>query len=184
MTTKTSANSKQALLTRLGLMIGGLQTNPPTAAPTLALHGTPYTIAQIIALLEPMQGQLQAVASARAALAKAIATAAAQESAIRAMLGDLRGLLIQAYGPDLVGLAACGIVPKPRVKRTSEQSTIAAAKAAATRSVNGTGKKAAKPTHTVTVTDASGQVVGPKPPTGTPPAARNEPVPAPAAAIK
>jgi hypothetical protein len=74
-------------------------------------------------------------------------------------LTAVRAALIQAYGSDLVGLAACGIEVTPRAPRSSATNTVAAAKAARTRSVNGTGKKAPAPKPTITVTDVDGQMI-------------------------
>jgi hypothetical protein len=160
MATTTSTKPKKTMLMRVGLLIGGLQTSPPTVTQTLVVQGKSYTVAQIIALLVVVQTLLQAAVSAHAAATKAVAAVKAQMTANRALLTAIRATLIQAYGLDVEGLLACGIVVKPRSPRTSQQKTITAAKAAATRVINGTGKKVVKPTHTVTVTDASGQVVG------------------------
>ena len=68
--------------------------------------------------------------------------------------------MIQAYGTDKAGLLGCGITVATRAPRSGATNAIAAAKAAETRKVNGTGKKAAAPAPSAQVLDANGQLIG------------------------
>jgi hypothetical protein len=154
-------DAKSTLASRLGLMIGGLQSNPPTSTKSLVVLGKAYTITQLIAVLVAIQTLLQAVVTAKSAWTKAIAAVKAQSESTASLMAAIRVALIQAYGSDTQGLEGCGITVKEHAKLNSDEQSIKTAKLRATRAANGTGKKTTPPTHTVTVTNAAtGQVVG------------------------
>lgn len=154
----TTTKPKQTRLARLLLFVAGLTSSPPTGSKSIVLLGTAYTVAQLLGLLKPLVTALQAVASTKSTYSKAVAAANAVLTSSKATLAALRPALIQAYGADAQGLAACGIVVKVRTPKTAAQNTVRSMKAAATRKEKGTDTKAPQPS--ITVTDVDGTVYG------------------------
>lgn len=159
-TTTTPKKPKSTFLSIIAAIIAGLQKSPPAGVKSASIQGQTFTIAQLITNLLSIQQVQMAPAPLKVSYSQAVAAAKAQRTAMKSFIDAVIQALTYLYGTDTAGLSGCGITPKKaRAQMTPEQKTIAKAKAAATRNA----KKAAvpvTPTDTVTVTDATGQVIG------------------------
>jgi hypothetical protein len=181
----TPTTPKVSRLQRITHLITGLQNNPP-ATKSITIIGQNMSIPALIALLITLQKALQQNATAKATYAKVVAAANALLKTNEALLSALRPALIQAYGADLNGLAACGIEVKRQPRKKTAEKAASAAKGKATRRKNA----AAAPRPTVLIADPSGVVmdaegvVQPAPAAPAPEAAPAAPgAPAPAAPL-
>ena len=152
-----SSKPKGTKLAWLSMFIAGLSSSPPSGSRSIVLLGKALSVPQLITTLKTLVTALQSVVTTKTAYRNAVAAAKALLATNAGLLGVLRSALILAYGNDAQGLAACGIVVKPRAKRTAQQHTVSAAKGKATRKANGTGAKAPQPA--ITITDSSGRVM-------------------------
>jgi hypothetical protein len=109
---------------------------------TMFLGGAIYTPDSLVALVQSRITLANAIATARAAWVNELAAYAALDRKVNVVLGDLRHLVMSAFGRETPKLASFGF-PIPKVpSMTPEQRAIAARKAHATRKARKTmGKK-------------------------------------------
>jgi hypothetical protein len=122
-------------------VLNGIETELQ-AMPTLFLGGETYTPQTLEAFVQSRIDRANAVATARAAWEDALRAYDTVNKKATIVIGDLRHLVMAAFGRDTPKLASFGF-PLPRVPTlTSEQRSNAAFKAAATRKARKTmGKK-------------------------------------------
>jgi hypothetical protein len=109
----------------------------------LTIDGTSFKTADVIATVQARVDSAQAVVSSRATWQANILSDKAERTKTKTFLSGLRKALFVAFGNSVDVLADFGLAPhKPRVQRTPEEKTAAAAKAKATRAARHTmGKK-------------------------------------------
>ena len=111
---------------------------------TLDLAATTFTPQTLEAYLQNRIALGNAVFTTRAAWTDAIAAYDAASQHARAVIHDLRNLVIAAFGADSPSLGTFGFFAPRRTARTSERKVAATLKAKATRKARGTMSKKQK----------------------------------------
>ena len=109
---------------------------------TMFLGGETYTPDTLVALVQSRISRANAIATARAAWENELVAYDVLDRKVNVVLGDLRHLIMAAFGRETPKLASFGF-PIPKLPTmTTEQRAIAARKAYATRKARKTmGKK-------------------------------------------
>ncbi len=119
-------------------LIDGL-TQHASTIPSIAIGGTTYTTAAIIAVLQARIATGNAVTSTRATWQAAVQADRDKQDQSQAFVSGLRTALQVAFAGQIEPLADFGLAPpKPQPHRTPEQKALQAKKAAATRAARHT----------------------------------------------
>ena len=150
MSTPTKISSRVSLPTVISGLIAGLQKDPPAGAKSVSVLGDTLTVPQTN--LRPAGHAADGAGGHRCPHRPDQGGRAAKgkRTSTRAFVTALKKALIYLYGSDVEGLEECGIGIKQRAPLTSDQRSIAKARALATCAANGTGKKPKKAGPTIT----------------------------------
>ncbi|MHB8418438.1 MAG: hypothetical protein ACYDCL_10210 [Myxococcales bacterium] len=134
--TNVKANPTKYQASVAKLMAGFNQAFP--AKSSIVVNGTALTAAQIVAKLQPILDEYQAILDARSTLQGDLQTAKANRPAEHELIMQLHAALISFFGRNNPELLQFGFTPtKPKQKKATAKVT-AAAKAKATRELRHT----------------------------------------------
>jgi hypothetical protein len=133
---KTSQRTNRALAANI---VGGIRKRLPRRE-TYTMNGKALSHAELIAFFQAQVDAIDAVRSARAALAAAITAERVIARRVRAQVPNFRDQLVQRFGPASEALVDFGLrAPKKPGPKTLEGKRAGAEKARATREAR-TGK--------------------------------------------
>jgi len=119
-------------------MLSGLKSALPTTVKGIPVQGTTLTPVQVQGQLQAFLPLITAVATAKAAYAKALANRKAQDASITTLMVALRAYLKQLFAGNATTLAQFGIDVKPKSTKSTLEKATTVAKGNATRASNKT----------------------------------------------